>query len=632
MRRLLVALFVWVGISASAFATGAEGILDFNSDVTVNADASLTVHETIKIDAEHVMINHGIDREFPTTYTNKLGQTVRVGFDVLEVKRDGKPEPYALSSISNGQRVRIGDKDVIIESGEHSYTITYRTTRQLGFFNDYDELYWNVTGNGWDFSIDHASVTVRLPPGANIVQSSAYTGYAGVQGADFRVISGEGNVYRAETTRWLRSNEGFTIAVAWPKGFVAAPTESDKMRWWLRDNLGFFGLAATLIAALGYYLFAWTKVGRDPAKGTIIPLFRPPEGLDPASMRYVVRQGFDDRTFASGVVGLAVKGGVKIAESDSGTYTLTRLHQPKETLLPAEQTLFQALPSSVELKQANHATVSGMKAPLKKSLASTFDGVAFFRNFGWFAAGAALSAVGLIISALLLPVDQGMPALMLAGWSAIWWGVILSFGWGAVKGLISGRGILNKLGSLFSMVFLIPFVGAGLFAPTALLATGGNPGMYAVAGSAILLGVMAVTFYHLLRAPTVMGRKLLDQIEGFKLYMTTAEENRLNLLNPPEKTPALFERYLPYAMALDCENEWNAKFAAVLAAAAAAGAAASPMWYSGHGFNSGSFGSDLGSGLSSSIASASTAPGSSSGSGGGGSSGGGGGGGGGGGW
>ena len=115
------------------------------------------------------------------------------------------------------------------------------------------------------------------------------------------------------------------------------------------------------------------------------------------------------------------------------------------------------------------------------------------------------------------------------------------------------------------------------------------------------------------------------------MYMKTAEEERLKILNPPEKTPELFERYLPYALALDCENEWNAKFTAVLAAAALAGATA-PVWYSGNNWNTGGFTDSLGSSLASSAASASVAPGSSSGSGGGGSSGGGGGGGGGSGW
>jgi hypothetical protein len=98
------------------------------------------------------------------------------------------------------------------------------------------------------------------------------------------------------------------------------------------------------------------------------------------------------------------------------------------------------------------------------------------------------------------------------------------------------------------------------------------------------------------------------------MYLTTAEEDRLKVLHPPEKTPELFERFLPYALALDCENEWNAKFAAVLAAAAAAGATA-PAWYSGSSWDAGrttSFTDSLGSSLVSSTASASTAPGSSS--------------------
>ncbi len=153
-------------------------------------------------------------------------------------------------------------------------------------------------------------------------------------------------------------------------------------------------------------------------------------------------------------------------------------------------------------------------------------------------------------------------------------------------------------------------------------------------GGAVLLALFNLDFLLAAEGPHPQGRAILDQIEGFRMYMTTAEEERLKVLHPPEKTPELFERYLPYAMALDCENEWNAKFAAVLAAAAAAGAAvgASPSWYHGSNWSSGGFSRDLSSGLASSISSASVAPGSSSGSSGGGFSGGGGGGGGGSGW
>ncbi len=156
---------------------------------------------------------------------------------------------------------------------------------------------------------------------------------------------------------------------------------------------------------------------------------------------------------------------------------------------------------------------------------------------------------------------------------------------------------------------------------------------------------MNIVFYHLLKAPTADGRHVMDGIEGFRMYLATAEGDRLNSLQEPERTPELFERYLPYALALDVENRWAERFAGILAKAetpAGGGSGSStysPAWYHGTSFGTlgaAAFGASLGSSLSSAFSSASSAPGSSSGSsgggGGGGSSGGGGGGGGGGGW
>jgi uncharacterized membrane protein len=145
-------------------------------------------------------------------------------------------------------------------------------------------------------------------------------------------------------------------------------------------------------------------------------------------------------------------------------------------------------------------------------------------------------------------------------------------------------------------------------------------------------------FYHLLKAPTLLGSKILDQIEGFRLYLNTAEKDRLEALNPPQVTPAVFEKFLPYAIALDCENQWSKKFEAEAAAAGTVphttGGYYVPLWYSGGNYNNfgTGFGAALGASLAASAASAAVAPGSASGSGGGGFSGGGGGGGGGGGW
>jgi len=151
-----------------------------------------------------------------------------------------------------------------------------------------------------------------------------------------------------------------------------------------------------------------------------------------------------------------------------------------------------------------------------------------------------------------------------------------------------------------------------------------------------LLGTANILFFFLLKRPTLAGRSLMDEIEGFRMYLGVAEEKRLNLLNPPERTPELFERFLPYALALDVENEWSERFTAVLAAADVQRAGGyRPRWYRGRAWRPGhaqNFAGTLGTSLGGAVASSVTPPGSSSGSGGGGSSGGGGGGGGGGGW
>jgi len=150
--------------------------------------------------------------------------------------------------------------------------------------------------------------------------------------------------------------------------------------------------------------------------------------------------------------------------------------------------------------------------------------------------------------------------------------------------------------------------------------------------SAIVINLL---FHQLLKAPTRAGRRLLDEMEGFRQFLEVAEREEMNFRNPPEKTPELFERFLPYALALGVEQHWMERFAGLFLRLEERGEHYRPVWYHGNNWqvqNLGNFSNALGSSLGSALSSSSAAPGSSSGSGGGGSSGGGGGGGGGGGW
>ncbi len=578
--RILGFCAALLGLAVPALAE--ERIISFDSDVTVADDGELTVIETIRVRAEGYEIKRGIYRDFPTVYKGRGGETHIVGFEVVEVLRDGRAENWFTKNMSNGMRVYVGKKDLYLPRGEYTYRLTYRTDRQIAFHEDFDELYWNVTGNGWVFPIDYASVTIHLPEGASVIRQAGYTGIQGARGTAWSYRTDDNGNPTFATTSMLRPYEGLTVAVAFPKGIVAPPTPIDEFLWRLRAYTGYVATVFAWLFILAFYVFIWRRVGRDPEGGTVIPRWRPPVGISPAAARFVTRMGFDSKAIGAAIVSLAVKGKLVIEDEGGDEYRLRRNDKGFGVKLsPGENALERALfmwGDSASIRDGNHARLKPAVDALNTALSVDFEGAHFRRNLGWFALGVGLSILALFFLGVLavnMLGPEGMTAMIVG---------------------IGGLVLLNGL------------------------------------------------FFLLLKAPTLQGRAIMDEIEGFRMYLATAEQNRLNLLHPPERTPELFEKYLPYAMALDVENEWGEQFADVFADASTGGEEVGyhPRWYHGRrgygGWSSpGRFTSSLGSSIGGSIASAATPPSSSgssgsSGSGGGGSSGGGGGGGGGGGW
>lgn len=636
--RLLLAVLLTAIIAAPAGAAARERILSFDSEVWIHRDGSLSVRETIEVESAGIEIRRGIYRDFPTIY-NSRGTHVVVPFDIEEITRDGRKEPYHTQSQDNGVRVYIGDKNTFVRPGRHTYTLTYRTDRQLGNFGSYDELYWNVTGNAWAFDIERARAIVHLPEGARMLDHAGYTGRAGERGQDFTFDPLNDGIVRFATTRTLRPGEGLTIAVAWPAGFVERPSTTKKMNYFVRDNgvpiAGGIGLTLLLF----YYLYVWLKVGRDPEKGVIVPQYEPPSGITPAGARYIMEFAFDDKAFTAAVVNMAVKGYLTIKEDPDKVYTLAATGKAAP-LSPGERAiagkLFPGGRGEIELKQKSHVRLGEAQKALHETLRTEYEKSHFVLNTSYFIPGVGLSL--LVLGLIALVSDQPGPAgfmtVWLAGWTAAIYFLALR-AWRAWQSAIAAGSIGGTIQAIVATAFATPFFGGeavGLFFYSSLVT---------VIGALVLFGTQAmnVIFYHLLKAPTLLGRRLMDRVEGFKQYLSLVEEDRLNTLNPPERTPALFEKFLPYALALGVEQQWSEKFSDVLARAGTgagdgSGHPYSPGWYSGGGLNHGltGFSSALGGAFAGAIASASTAPGSSSGSGGGGSSGGGGGGGGGGGW
>jgi uncharacterized membrane protein YgcG len=560
-------------IAAVAPATAQERIRSYDSEVAVRSDGSLIVTERIVVRAEGGQIRRGIYRDFPTRYRDRYGNRVRVDLDVLGVERDGRPEAWFTERMSNGIRINTGGDDLLRVPADYTFTLRYRTTRQLGFFAEHDELYWNAIGTGWVFPIESGSVDVRLPAAVPVESMSAegYTGPQGAPGTAWTAALPEPGRATYRLTQPLGPYEGFTVVLMFPKGLVDEPTRTQRAAWLLADNRGVLVALAGLLLLLVFAVRRWHRVGRDPRRGVIIPRYEPPDGHTPGGLRYVTRMGYDTRCFSADVLDLAVAGLVRIhcdqRRLRSDEWRLERDGpgepdaRPKAALLAR---LFPGRSRSLVLRNTNAATVSGAQQAHTKAFDQQYQPHYFDRNQA--------------------SVYQAM-------------------------GIVIGTGIL---------AFLVA-AGAGVPIIIAVLV--------------LMLGTVAV-FANVVRAPTDAGRRLLDEIEGLRLYLGVAERDDIARIPGPDAPPLLdaqrYETLLPYAVALEVEDAWTRKFTAAAGAAAAAAAAAGMTWYRGNRpiSDMGSFSRAVGSSLSSQIASSSSPPGSSSGGGGGGSSGGGGGGGG----
>jgi len=635
--------FVLAGLWLTAAALADEAIEQFSSAVELSKDGSMQVTETIRVRGENRQIRRGIYRDFPLVFRDANNRERKVSFEVVSVTRDGQPEDYRLDSASRATRLYIGNANRFLGPGTFTYRITYRTDRQIRFFDTHDELFWNVTGNFWDFPILNSSAEFLLPDGARAEDVVVFTGPLGSQerNATASIREGGGKVIAA-TSQPLRPREGWSVAIRMPVGSVTRPTSEQELAWFWRDNRpAIISFVSFLFLSL-YYFWAWNKVGRDPAAGVVVPRWDAPDGISPALVHYIENKGLSGNdSFSAALLSLAVKGYVTLEELTGKDMKIqaTGKIPPSGSLPVGEQVIYNKVSNrsgGFRIDKANGSSVVSLASDFRKKLYAEHRNKYFIRNLPYALAGVAMSVAAVVLS--LAGSSAGLvdtlPILMLMFVSGIFAVVFTGFGFSKAR--------MSSLGSRISSV--IRWVVVGFVAFNMLSSFGGmllnsNADKLIIAGVAGI-AMLNVLFWYLLGAPTPLGRKLMDGIEGLKTYINLAEKDRLNLQGAPAMSPQHFETVLPYAVALGLEKPWSKAFEAWLATAAGAAVAASynPGWYHGSNFSSRNIGTQLGGvadSISSSMTNAAPAP-SSSGSGfsggGGGGSGGGGGGGGGGGW
>jgi uncharacterized membrane protein YgcG len=478
-------------------------LASFHSDLLVRPDGTLDVTE--KLQVRFTGSWNGIVRSIPVEYATGYGANYTLRLDVRGIEDDrGNKLRVEESRAGRNREFKIWVPDA--SDAVRSVVLRYRVKNGLRFFDEHDELYWNVTGNDTEFATHTASARVVLPDGVSGVRSTGFTGVEGSveKAVDIREAAG---VVEFRTTRPLGFREGLTVVVGWNPGIVARPSQSDKIIQFLLSNAI---LVLPLIA--GFVMFGlWRRHGRDPELGPIAVQYEPPDGLSPAEAGTIIDNSPDMRDVTATIVDLAVRKYVVIEEVE-------------------EQQLFGLLSnkSFAFISKRPREDWQELKPHERKLLDALFDGRHRDR---------------VTTSELENQFYLDLPEIQ----------SVLN------QTLVSGGHYLhhpNQVRLLFLGIAVAAGLAIGIGGSVLLEKLLGQPSSAApVAG--VLTGLVIAAFGLIMPARTERGTRTLASLRGFEEFLQRVEGDRFERVVP---TPELFERFLPYAMAFGVEKNWARAF------------------------------------------------------------------------
>jgi hypothetical protein len=506
-------------------------ILGFNATLQVMEDGDLRVMESIRVRFSGSW--NGIYRSIPVEYRTPQNFSYRLFLRVESVTDEsGRELETEMSREGSYRKLKIwvpGAQDVT-----RTITLRYSVPNALKFFEEHDELYWNVTGTEWDVPIQAASALVELPEAVTGLRATAFTGAYGSSAQDARIQEIEHGFY-FEATQGLRFREGLTVVVGWNPGVVSRPGVIKKATFFMRSNwLLFLPFLSFLVM-----FQVWKTWGRDPERRSVVPQYEPPEGLTPAEVGTLVDNRPDTRDITALLVSLATRGYLRIEEVEPQTllglmkdsnYRFVRLRDREDWagLKAHERKVLEGIFSGFgsdesvllsELKNEFYMTMSDIRNDLLQGLKEA----GFYRHrpdkiLGAFIAVGGVS-LGLAIPGFLLLADLFMTSSLTA--------------------------------TIAGVLFALPILGFGIFMP----------------------------------ARTVKGTRALERILGFQEFLDRVESDRFKRMIT---SPEMFERFLPFAMALGVEEKWARAFEDIYKEP--------PDWYVGRhpsGFRTAIFVNDL---------------------------------------
>jgi uncharacterized membrane protein len=513
---LVICLAVFLAVLPAFAAVRQLVIQHFDDEVVVSEDGTIDVTETIeaRFSGENW---HGLYRMIPTEYTNPEGLNYSLLIDHITVAdSDGHSLKYEQSREGRYTKFKIYIPNA--DDSTHTVMLHYRVLDAIRFFEDHDELYWNVTGNDWEVPIEFASAHIALPAGVTGLHAVAYTGATGSRLQD-AVVEVHGNFVDIHTTRPLSFHQGLTAVVGFDKNFVHELSEAAKFMQFLRSN-------TPLLIPIGVFFvmfWLWWTRGRGPEHQAIAVQYEPPDKLTPGECGTLVDNEAAMRDITATLVDLAVKGYLTIEQRDE-SHMLGLSH--------SKEYIFHLKKSPAEW--------GGARAHEQQMLAALFG-------------NGAITDVKL--SDLQNHFYTQVPGIRDSIFEA----------------LMTDNYYLHRPDTVRQ-----GYIGAGLaigfltVAGNAVLAraTGIASATWIIAG--IATGLVICGFGYFMSARTVTGQRALEKVLGFEDFLGRTQKDQIDRL---QTTPELFEKYLPYAMALHVEKKWVQVFSGITMQP--------PSWYQG---------------------------------------------------
>jgi len=503
LRVLLVALFVCC--AALPAVARQLRIRHFDAQIEVHTNGTIDVTETIEVQFSGVW--HGIYRTIPVQYSDPRGFNYTLFLDPIGITDDaGQKLKYERSSQGRYTKFKIYVPDA--EDTTRTIIFHYQVLDALRFQEDHDELYWNVTGDEWDAPIDLATARITLPDGATGVRAVAYAGAYGSNAHDAKTTI-NGDTIDVESTRPLSFHEGLTAVVGFDKSLVHPSSSFTLFLRFLRSNIPLLMPVFVFFAMLWWW---WTH-GRDPQRNAIAVQYDPPDQLSPGECGTLVDNEAAMSDITATLVDLAVKGYLTIEQKEE-THMLGLSHD--------KEYIFHLKKPPPEW--------TGARPHEQEMLNALFDGGA---------------SPDVRLADLQNHFYTHLPAIRDRIFSALMADGYYFHRPDTTKSGYIGAGI--AVGVLF-------FIGSSVLKNV----TGISDTTWTMAG--ITSGLIMCVFGWFMSSRTTVGERALEKVLGFEEFLGRVEKDQIARL---ETRPELFEKFLPYAMALHVEKKWVQAFSGI---------------------------------------------------------------------